>query len=270
VHPSYSESTLYQPPKSQGFGHAATPRNPLAAWQVLESFIKVHAITNEWFPTMLTIDARPEFWTPSSLQGVLATLTELEEKPDLIPAGTYRSRPSNTLTWFEKPNQRKPLSSQTLMAVIDVASRLPKSNIKWCYAIQLHFGFDFFWRGRSELQTPPVRSVRNLDDKPDWGPANAYSSLGISIRDHLFVQPFFLLPCEWGNSALTNLLADISPQLPFKLRPNYFRRAVVNKRGDAFKLLRIAPKTTQPMRTELRSSYFSHSHYRQSHDRWVF
>jgi hypothetical protein len=29
-----------------------------------------------------------------------------------------------------------------------------------------------------------------------------------------------------------------------KFRPNYFRRAVVNKRGDAFKLLRTAPKVT--------------------------
>jgi hypothetical protein len=88
------EWTYYQPPKSQGFGHFATPRNPLAAWNVLETFIKDHAITNEWFPTGLTIDARPEFWTPSSLEGVLATLTALEGKPDLIPGGMYASRPS--------------------------------------------------------------------------------------------------------------------------------------------------------------------------------
>jgi hypothetical protein len=58
------------------------------------------------------------------------------------------------------------------------------------------------------------------------------------------VQPFLLIPCEWASAALTDLLAEISPKLPFKFQPNYFRRAVVNKRGDAFKLLRTAPKVT--------------------------
>jgi hypothetical protein len=101
-----------------------------------------------------------------------------------------------------------------------------------------------FSGGRSELQTPPVRSIRNLFDDPDWGPRNPYSSLGISVRDHLFVQPFFLFPWEWGSSALTDLLTEISPKLPIKFRPNYFRRAVVNKRGDVFKFLRTAPKAT--------------------------
>ncbi len=242
MHSPHSESTLYQPPKSQGFGQVATPRNPLAAWQVLETFIKDHAITNEWFASGLSIDARPEFWTPSSLEGVLATLTALEGKPDLIPGGTYRSRPSNTLTWFEKPNQRKPLSSRTLLAVLDIAARLPKSSIQWCYPIQLHFAFDFFWRGRSELQTPPVRSLRSPHDESDWGPRNPFSTLGISIKDHLFVQPFFLLPYEWGSPAFIDVLAEISAQLPIRLRPNYFRRAVVNKRGTAFKLSRIVQK----------------------------
>jgi hypothetical protein len=124
------EWTYYQPPKSQGFGHVATPRNPLAAWNVLETFIKDHAITNEWFPTGLTIDVRPEFWTPSALEGVLATLTALEG------------------------------------------------------------------------------------------------------------------PYEWGSRVLADLLAEIAPKLPITLRPNYFRRAVVNKRGNAFKFLRTASKAT--------------------------
>jgi hypothetical protein len=238
------EWTYYQPPKSQGFGHVATPRNPLAAWKVLETFIEDHAITNEWFPTGLTIDARPEFWTPSSLEGVLATLTALEGRPDLIPGGKNASRPSNALTWFEKP-ERKPLSSQTLMAVLDVASRLPKSKIQWRYPIQLHFGCDFFWRGHSKQQTPPIRKPFVIDQPLDWGPGNPYSELGVSVSDHLLVQPSFLFPYEWGSPALTDLLTEIAPKLPIKLRPNYFRRAVVNKRGDAFKFLRTAAKATR-------------------------
>lgn len=244
MHPPQRESTVYQPPKSQGFGHVASPRNPHAAWTVLETFIQDHAIANEWLATGLTVDTRPEFWAPGLLQSVLATLTALEGQPDLVSGGTYKSRPSNTLTWFEKPNQRKPLGSHTLMTVIDIASRLPKSKIQWCYPIQLHFGFDFFWRDGSELQTPPVRTVRTPHARSDWGPQNPYSSLGVSIADHLLVQPFFPFPFEWGSSALTDLLAEISPKLPIKLRSNCFRRAVVNKRGDAFKLLRTASAAT--------------------------
>jgi len=244
VHAPHSESTLYHPPKSQGFGHVATPRNPLAAWRILETFIEDHAVGNAWSATGLSVDASPEFWTPSALEGVLKTLTALVGEPDFAPAGTYKAHQSDRYSWFEKPAERKPISSQTLLAVLDVASRLPKSKIQWRYPIQLHIGFQFFWRGRTELQTPPILSVRNPHDEPDWGPGNPYSNLGILVRDHLFVQPLFLFPCEWGSAALTELLAEISPKLPFNFRPNYFRRAVVNKRGDAFKFLRIAPEVT--------------------------
>jgi len=58
------------------------------------------------------------------------------------------------------------------------------------------------------------------------------------------VQPSLLFPCERASAALTDLLAEISPKLPFKFRPTYLRRAVVNKRGDAFKFSRTAPKVT--------------------------
>jgi hypothetical protein len=244
MHAPHLESTLYHPPKSQGFGHVATPRNPLAAWRVLETFIEDHAIANGLSATELSIDASPEFWTPTALEGVLKTLTALVGEPDFVPAGTYKARQSDRYSWFEKPAERKPICSQTLMAVLDIASCLPKSKIQWRYPIQLSIGFDFFWRGRSELQTPPVRAVGNLYGEPDWGPGNPYSELGILVRDHLFVQPLFLFPCEWGSAALTDLLAEISPKLPFKFRTNYFRRAVMNKRGDAFKFLRTAPKVT--------------------------
>jgi len=147
-------------------------------------------------------------------------------------------------SWFGNGAKRKPISLQTLTTVLDIASRLPKSNIQWRYPIELSFSFDFFWRGRSESQTPPVHSVRSPLGEHDWGPSNPYSQLGILVRDHLFVQPFFLLPCEWASADLSGLLTEISPKLPFKFRPNYFRRAVVNARGDAFKLLRTAPKAT--------------------------
>jgi hypothetical protein len=244
VHTPHSEWTFYQPPKSQGFGHVATPRNPLAAWRVLETFINDHAIASEWVATTLTIDARPEFWTPSALSGVLATLTALVGESDFVPGGTYKARQSDMYSWFGNGAKRKPISLQTLMSVLDIASGLPKSKIQWRYPIELSFGFDFFWRGRSESQTPPVRSVRNPLDEHDWGPGNPYSQLGILVRDHLFVQPLFLFPCEWASPVLTDMLAEISPKLPFKFRPNYFRRAIVKKRGDAFKLLRAAPKVT--------------------------
>jgi hypothetical protein len=244
VNTLYLESTLYQPPKSQGFGHVATPRNPLAAWRILEAFIEDHAIANEWSATGLSVDASPEFWTPSALEGVLKTLTALIGEPHFVPAGTYKGHPNDRYSWFTKPAERKPISPQTLMAVLDIASLLPKSKIQWRYPIELHFGFSFFWRGRSELQTPPIRAVRNPYDEPDWGPGNPYSRLGILVRDHLFVQPFFLFPHEWGSVGLTDLLTEISPKLPFKFRPNYFRRAIANKRGDAFKLLRTVSKAT--------------------------
>ena len=238
----HSEATFYQPPKSRGFGHVVTPRDPLAAWRILETFIKDHAIANEWIATTMTIDARPELWTPRALEGVLATLTALVGEHDCVPQGTHKADQCNVYSWFEKGATRKSISSPTVMAVLDIASRLPKSKIQWRYPIQMRFGFDFFWPGRSELQTPPVRAVRDLYDKADWGPANPYSELGILVRDHLFVQPCFLFPCEWDSAALTDLLAEIAPKLPFKFQPNYFKRAVVNKRGNAFKLLRTAPK----------------------------
>ncbi len=242
MHAPHSEWTLYQPPKSQGFGHVATPRNPLAAWRILETFINDHALASEWIATRLTVDARPEFWTPSALEDVLATLRALLGDSDLVPGGTFKARQSDLYTWFGNGAKRQPISLPTLTTVLDIASRLPKSKIQWRYPIELSFGFDFFWRGRSEFQTPPVRAVRNPLDEHDWRPSNPYSHLGILARDHLFVQPFFLLPCEWASAALTDLLAEISTKLPFKFRPNYFRRAVVSKRGDAFKLLRAAPK----------------------------
>jgi hypothetical protein len=244
MHPSHAELTLYQPPKSQGFGQITTPRDPLAAWQSLETFIKDHAIANEWLATGLSIDTRPEFWTPESLSRAVAILTDLEGPPNLTPGGTYKSHPSDTLGWLEKPDQRRPLSLRTLMAVIDIASRLPKSKIRWCDPIRLGFGFDFFWRGRSGSQAPPVRAVRTLHQASDWGPGNPYSSLGFLVTGSLFVQPFFLFPFAWGTATLNELLAEIAPKLPIKLRPNYFRRAIVNQRGDAFKLTRPEAKTT--------------------------
>jgi hypothetical protein len=234
------EWTYYQPPKSQGFGHAATPRDPLAAWRVLESFIRDHAIANEWSTTGLEIDARPEFWTPSALDDVLAKLTALLGPPDVVPPGTYKARPGPLYTWFRQPAPSKPIGLPNVMAALEIASHLPKTKIQWSVPFRLHFGFDFFWRGHSELQTPPLRKPFVIGESVDWGPRNPYSELGVIIRDNLFVQPSFLFPHAWGSSALTDLLTEIAPKLPIKLRPQYFRRAVVNKRGDAFKMLRVA------------------------------
>jgi hypothetical protein len=152
-----SEWTYYQPPKSQGFGHTATPRNPLAAWGLLESFIRDHAIANEWSTNGITIDSRPEFWTPSALDAVLATFTALLGPPDVVPPGTYKARPSALYTWFQKPAAGKPILLPTVMAAIEIASHLRKTRIDGHGAFHLHFGFDFFWRGHSESQTPPVR-----------------------------------------------------------------------------------------------------------------
>ncbi len=240
MHPAPSEWTYYQPPKSQGFGHAATPRNPLAAWRILESFIRDHAIANEWSTDGLTIDSRPEFWTRSALDGVLATFTALLGPPDVVPPGTYKAHPSPLYTWFRNPAASKPIQLPTVMAAIEIASHLPKTKIGWHGPFHLHFGFDFFWRGHSELQTPPVRKPFLIGEPLDWGPCNPYSELGVIVEDNIFVQPSFLFPYAWGSTAIADLLAEIAPKLPIKLRPHYFRRAVVNKRGDAFKLLRIA------------------------------
>jgi hypothetical protein len=55
VNTAHLESTIYNPPKSQGFGHVATPRNPFAAWRILETFIEDHAIANEWSATGLSV-----------------------------------------------------------------------------------------------------------------------------------------------------------------------------------------------------------------------
>jgi hypothetical protein len=235
-----SEWTYYQPPKSQGFGHTATPRNPLAAWGLLESFIRDHAIANEWSTNGITIDSRPEFWTPSALDAVLATFTALLGPPDVVPPGTYKARPSALYTWFQKPAAGKPILLPTVMAAIEIASHLRKTRIDGHGAFHLHFGFDFFWRGHSESQTPPVRKPFVIGEPLDWGPRNPYSNLGIIVEDNLFIQPTFLFPYAWGSSALSDLLAEIAVKLPIKLRPHNFRRAIVNKRGDAFRLLRIA------------------------------
>lgn len=235
------EWTFYQPPKSQGFGHAAMPRNPLAAWRVLESFLRDHAIANEWSTTGLTIDARPEFWMPSALDDVLAKFTALLGPPDVVPPGMHKARTSPLYTWFQQPAPSKPIRLPTVMAALEIASHLPKTKIQWCVPFRLHFGFDFFWRGHSELQAPPVRKPFVIGEPLDCGPRNPYSELGVTIRDSLFLQPSFLFPYAWGSSALSDLLTEIAPKLPIKLRTQYFRRAVVNRRGDAFKMLGVAP-----------------------------
>jgi hypothetical protein len=65
--------TFYQPPKSRGFGHVATPRNPLAAWRVLETFINDHALASEWVATTLISPKLPFKFRPNYFRRAVVT-----------------------------------------------------------------------------------------------------------------------------------------------------------------------------------------------------
>jgi hypothetical protein len=124
------------------------------------------------------------------------------------------------------------VTRDTLEIALDVASRTPRMKIQRSHFLRLSFCIDFFWRDGSESQAPPARFATG------WTPRHAYSHLGVTISNGLFLQPSFWFPYAWGSRSLTHLLNEISPALPFTFRAEYFKRGILNKRGDAFRLLR--------------------------------
>ncbi len=224
---SVAEWTRYSPPKARAFGHPATIGDPGKAWGQLAHFFERHTVCGEMLFMSLTIDAREPCWTPASLQLALDSLTAANGPPRELSSGMH--------LWGGDCQDR--VTPDTLQLVLQVASRTPWMKVHRSQFLRLHFCIDFFWRDGSESQVPPARFVTA------WTPRYAYSNLGVTISDRLFVQPSFWFPYPWGSSSLRALLTEISPSLPFTFRADYFKRALLNKRGDAFRLLRTVPRS---------------------------
>jgi hypothetical protein len=165
---------------------------------------------------------------PGAVQFALDSLTAVNGPARELSSGVY--------VWGGDSRDR--VTPEALQLVLELASRTPRMKIHRSQFLRLSFCIDFFWRDGSETQAPPARFVTG------WTPRHAYSNLGVTVSNGLFLQPSFWFPYAWGSSSLAHLLTEISPSLPFTFRAEYFKRAILNKRGDAFRFLRTVPRSS--------------------------
>ena len=206
------ERLAYEPPKSVSFGHQARTRNTRLAWAATAQFVNQRALFR--LGPGITLDCYVLYDREDASTG-----KGRQEQARQLFGPEHASRSSAHIKhWVLAPDQ--------LPAAIEFAlddDKWPKEEMGQTL---LHFSYWFLWR---DLVIPPRPGDDELAGLP-W--TDDWSSLGVSLGGRrLFLQPRLVFPFPYDSEEHLGFLAQVEPSLSFRLRDQYFKRALPSKNG---------------------------------------
>lgn len=215
------EWVVYHPPKSVAFGHQSKVRDPRKAWPMVAEFLASCAQLEFGHLAELTC-YQPNEWTEATV--AVARIREARQLFEL-ENGPTEQHPRWTVT-------ESNLKEAIRFALDD--DRFSKQQMG---PSRLHFYYHFLWREFERLPYWPIENEKR-DRRSLAGVTLGYKGL--------FIQPTFVFPAPWSSAFLKDFLAGIEPIVPFRLRDQYFKRALPSKSGGHSRFLKLPKDWRKP------------------------
>lgn len=203
----WNERVIYIPPKSSAFGHQAKRRDARLAWEATTHFLSDCALFRLGPGITLNCYELTGGKDPNAAHGRQAEARHIFGPEDANRSSTHVRH------W--------PLAAHQLTAGIEFAlddDQWPKQELGPAW---LAFSYAFVWRDLLDLPHPSADEFAS----PPWG--EDWSTLGIILGGgRLFLQPMLILPFPYDSDKLVRFLERVEPLLPFRLRDQYFKRAL--------------------------------------------
>lgn len=205
-HGTAGEWLCYHPPKSVSFGHQSRIRDARRAWSMTQRFLNRLTEFELGKGEIQLRCIRRDHGVDEAIGS-----PRIEEARQRFGRDPYGHEVH--ALWTIGPSD---LEAAIAFALDD--DRYPKQPGG---PTMLHFWYLFRWKEFEPIYRtlPPNSSDR-------------FCSLGLHFGGHrLFLQPDLVIPASWDSQVAREFIARIEPDLPFRLRDQYFRRMFL-ARGD--------------------------------------
>jgi hypothetical protein len=194
----------YFPPKSVAFGHQSRIRDARRAWSMTQRFLN-HLTEFELGKGFVELCCTRRDHGVDEAVGS-PRIEEARQRFGLDLDG-HADYPR----WRIGPSD---LEAAIAFALDD--DRYPKQSYG---PTSLHFWYRFRWK-----EFEPIYRALPTDS------SDRFCSLGISFGgQRLFLQPSLVVPASWDSQVAREFIARIEPDLPFRLRDQYFRRMFLTR-----------------------------------------
>jgi hypothetical protein len=205
-----SEWVVYHPPKSVSFGHVTNIRDPRRAWPRVQSFLNDYVQIEQSSPSARTMPTLQ--FDPSSCTDPAIAAARLDEAMRRFGDPKPQERSVGAKSWAIDPS--------SFDAAVDFAmgdEAFPEVDFG---PTRFHYYWRFHWREPRAGLRPPS----------EHDPRRSSSSLGVHFGGRrIFVQPTFVFTEPWTSNAFRTFLDRLEPQLPFRIRNQYFKRVLAPK-----------------------------------------
>ncbi len=208
------EAVSYHLPKSRSF-HQAAKGKPRAAWEKIEQMLATMG-NDVQLSANISLSVDPaSAWVDADVASACLDDARRLFGPERDPSQVGKS-------WDLAPEH---LPAAMEFAFSDV--RWPRQKIG---PISLRFAYHFNWR-----DFPGALPATILD----WNRGTCFVMVTFS-RGACSVAPSLVFPVPYEDAAFHAFIERLGPMLPFEIKPQYFRRMLVNPKSGATRHLRLA------------------------------